>query len=182
MDWIKPNEYIALGGREIQVLSTPGHTFESLTLVDHVNGYAFTGDFMYQHLGGFVVFLPGSNLPVYVESMDDLIAKTKADYRFFGAHGLQEFGIGWIKQVRQEMLKVRDNEVDLSLSETFIIPGLPLRLHQKDQILIYLTPVLDSVYMFSWRFIVILTTVYIIITILFYMGIQHLKKSNDRIE
>ena len=178
VDWIKPNAYIDLGGRNIQVLSTPGHTFESLTLVDHENGYAFTGDFMYQHLGGFIVFLPGSNLPVYVESIDALLSKTKANYRFFGAHGLPEYGTSWIKEVQREFVKVRNHSVDLSLSETFIIPGLPLRLHQEEQILIYVTPFLDSVSMFSRRFLVTAAMGFALMSILFYAAFQYIGKSN----
>ncbi len=173
LDWIKPNEYLNLGNRKIQVLNTPGHTFESLTLVDHKNGYVFTGDFMYQHLGGFVIFLPGSDIAVYVEAIDALLAKTKENYHFFGAHGLQQFSVDWIKKVHLEMLKVKDGAVDLSLSETFMAPGLPLRLHQKEQILIYLTPFFDSVFIFSKRFIVMLAMAITFFTILFYSSLRY---------
>jgi glyoxylase-like metal-dependent hydrolase (beta-lactamase superfamily II) len=180
LDWIKPNEFLNLGNRKIQVLSTPGHTFESLTLVDHKNGYVFTGDFMYQHLGGFVIFLPGSDLPVYVEAIDALLARTKRSYQFFGAHGLQKFSTEWIQKVHREMLKVRDEAVDLSMSETFMAPGLPLRLHQKEQILIYLTPFFDSVYIFSMRFIVMLAMVITLFTILFFSAFRYLERWETR--
>jgi len=180
LDWIKPNDYINLGGRKLQILSTPGHTFESLTLVDHENGYVFTGDFMYQHLGGFVLFLPGSDLSVYVETIASLIAKTRGNYQFFGAHGLQRFDTDWIKKVYQEMLNVSDDTVDLRMSETFLAPGLPLRLHQKEQILIYLTPYFNAVTMFSWRFIVMLAMAFTIITTLFYSVFRYFRKSNLR--
>ena len=176
LDWVKPGENIDLGGRQIQVLSTPGHTFESLTLVDHENKYAFTGDLMYQHLGGFVAFLPGSDLSVYIEAIDALIAKTGEDYRFFGAHGLQSYSSVWMKTVHQEMLNVRDETVDLKMSETFMIPGLPLRLHQKGQILIYLTPFFDSVFMFSSRFILTLAMAFIILTALVYSVLKNVLK------
>ncbi len=180
LDWIKPNQYFDLGGRKIQILSTPGHSFESLTLVDHENGHVFTGDFIYQHLGGFVVFLPGSDLSVYVEAIDDLLAKTRGNYQFFGSHGLQRFSMDWIEKVHQEMLMVRDGAVDLSMSETFMAPGLPLRLHQKEQILIYLTPCLDSVFMFSWRFIVALAMAFTIITTLFFSAFRYFRRSKLR--
>lgn len=177
-DWIKPNEYIDLGGRKIQILSTPGHCFESLTLVDHEKGYVFTGDFMYQHLGGFVVFLPGSDLSVYVEAIDALLAKTKENYQFFGSHGLQRFSTDWVKRVQQEMLKVRDDAVELSMSETFMAPGLPLRMHQKEQILIYLTPYFDSEYIYSWRFVVTLVMAFSVIATLFFSAFRYFKRSS----
>lgn len=166
LGWVKPGEYIDLGGRKIQVLSTPGHAEESLTLVDHDNKYAFTGDFLYQHLGGLVAFLPGSNLTVYVEAINEFIARTGSEYRFFGSHGLQLFDMGWLNEVRKEMIKVRDKTVDLKMSETFLAPGLPLRLHQKGQILIYLPPYFDSEFLFSSRFLMTLGIVFITLTAL----------------
>jgi glyoxylase-like metal-dependent hydrolase (beta-lactamase superfamily II) len=178
LGWIKPNEYIDLGKREIQILNTPGHTFESLTIVDHVNEYVFTGDFMYQHLGGFVLFVPGSDLSVYLESVEALLTKTRKNYRFFGAHGLQQYKSDWIKQVYQELVKVRDDVVDLSMSETFMIPGLPLRLHQKEQILIYLPAYFDSAFLFSWRFIVMLAVVFTILATFFYSVFYYFLRLN----
>ncbi len=165
--WVKPDGYIDLGGRKIQVLNTPGHADESLTLVDHDNKYAFTGDFIYQHLGGLVAFLPGSNLILYVEAIHEFISRTGSEYKFFGSHGLQLFDMGWVNEVRQEMTKVRDKTADLKMSETFLAPGLPLRLHQKGQILIYLPPYFDSAFLFSSRFVMMLAIVFLTLTALF---------------
>jgi hydroxyacylglutathione hydrolase len=46
-EWIKPGETIDLGGRRVQVLSTPGHTPSSVSLYDAAGKRLFTGDYIY---------------------------------------------------------------------------------------------------------------------------------------
>lgn len=152
MDWVKPNEIIDLGNRKIQFINTPGHTPESITLIDRQRKYAFTGDFMYQHLGGIVVFVPGSDHEQYIESIDALIAMTGDDYRYFGSHGLPEFDKKWLEDVGAEFKKIKQKEVNMSISVSSLAPLVPLRLHAKGQILIYFTPFLNPTRIFSWQF------------------------------
>ena len=90
-DWVKHKEVIDLGNREIQFVSSPGHSPDCVALIDHRRKYVFTGDFMYQHLGGIVVFTPGSDHDHYIESIDAMIDMTGDDYRYVGAHGLTAF-------------------------------------------------------------------------------------------
>lgn len=152
-DWIKPEEIIDLGNREIQFKNTPGHTPESITLIDRQRKYVFTGDFMYKHLGGIVVFLPGSDHEQYIESIDLLNATTGDDYRHFGAHGMPEYDKGWLEDVGAELKKIKNKEVNTVISVSSIAPLVPLRLHAKDQMLIYFTPFLNPARIFSWSFI-----------------------------
>jgi glyoxylase-like metal-dependent hydrolase (beta-lactamase superfamily II) len=46
-DWIHGGEKIDLGGRVLEVISTPGHTPDSISLWDARNGLLFTGDMYY---------------------------------------------------------------------------------------------------------------------------------------
>lgn len=155
-DWVKHEEVIDLGDREIQFLNMPGHAPESIVLIDHTRKYVFTGDLVYQHLGGIVVFTPGSDPDHYIESTDDLVKKTGSDYRFFGAHGLAEFSQTWLVKVRDEFQKVKSGKVHLRLASSSLQPIIPLRLHAKDQLLIYFTPFSSPAKIFSWRFATIL--------------------------
>src|SRR6202007_1598179 len=42
--YIHDGEHIDLGGRTIEVLATPGHTPDAISLLDRANGLLFTGD------------------------------------------------------------------------------------------------------------------------------------------
>ena len=152
MDWIKHNDILDVGDRKIQCINTPGHSPECITLLDHQRKYVFTGDFIYKHLGGIVVFLPGSDYEKYIESIDNLVTLTGDDYRFFGAHGLPEYDKEWLVTVGTEFGKIKKNEDSMALSASSLAPLVPLRLHAKGQILIYFTPFLNPGIIFSWPF------------------------------
>jgi hydroxyacylglutathione hydrolase len=46
-DWLVPGSDIDLGGRKLAVVHTPGHTPESISLVDRASGQAFVGDLLF---------------------------------------------------------------------------------------------------------------------------------------
>lgn len=168
MDWIRPDDIIDLGDRDIQLIHTPGHAPESITLIDSKRKYAFTGDLIYRHLGGVVVFLPGSDHDKYIESIDTLIALTRDDYRYFGAHGLPEFDNFWLADVGAELKKIKRKDVKMTISTSSLAPLIPLRLHAKDQMLIYFTPFLNPAKIFSRPFYLYL--LFCIILLLFIFG------------
>lgn len=82
--WIAPDSFIELGGRRIQLLSTPGHTTSSVTLYDAAAGLAFTGDLIYTTT--LYVYTPDSSLSSYISTFDRLLAALPADTRIYGAH------------------------------------------------------------------------------------------------
>ena len=84
--WIQPNDVIDLGGRELLVLYTPGHTDDSISLADQAAGLIFSGDFIYP--GPLFGFLPNSNLGDYLQGAETLLTVTRSDSRIFGAHRL----------------------------------------------------------------------------------------------
>jgi len=55
-DWIHDGSKIDLGGRVLQVISTPGHTPDSISLWDAQNKLLFTGDMYYP--GAIFLFRP----------------------------------------------------------------------------------------------------------------------------
>jgi glyoxylase-like metal-dependent hydrolase (beta-lactamase superfamily II) len=64
---IKDGERIDIGGRELEVLFTPGHTPDSLSLLDRRNGLLFTGDTFYP--GPIYLFTPETDFAAYVHSV-----------------------------------------------------------------------------------------------------------------
>lgn len=83
-EWIKPGATIDLGGRSLRLLSTPGHTPQSVSLYDAQAHRLFTGDFIYPTM--LYAFLPGANLRDYRRTVGRLRADLPADTRLWAAH------------------------------------------------------------------------------------------------
>jgi glyoxylase-like metal-dependent hydrolase (beta-lactamase superfamily II) len=73
--FITDQEVIDLGGRQVQVLHTPGHTPDTLCLIDRKNRLLFTGDTFY--IGAIYLYAPETNFDDYVRSVERLMALTK---------------------------------------------------------------------------------------------------------
>jgi glyoxylase-like metal-dependent hydrolase (beta-lactamase superfamily II) len=56
--YIHDGDKLELGERTIEIISTPGHTPDSICLYDAVNHLLFTGDTYYLPLSGFTVRRP----------------------------------------------------------------------------------------------------------------------------
>lgn len=67
---VRDGSRIALGGREVEVIATPGHTPDSLCLYDAKNRLLFTGDTFYP--GPIYLFGGETNLADYANSSDRL--------------------------------------------------------------------------------------------------------------
>ncbi len=67
---VAEGERIALGGRTLEVLLTPGHTPDSLCLLDRANRLLFTGDTFY--LGPIYLYVPETDADAYAASVSRL--------------------------------------------------------------------------------------------------------------
>jgi glyoxylase-like metal-dependent hydrolase (beta-lactamase superfamily II) len=70
--WLHNGDKIDLGGRVLQVIATPGHTPDSISLWDSANGLLFTGDMYYQ--GPIYLYRPETDLDAYVASIKKMNA------------------------------------------------------------------------------------------------------------
>ena len=82
--WVKPGETIDLGGRSVTILSTPGHTTNSVSVWEPAGKRLYTGDFLYPTT--LYAFAPDSSLSTYVTTIDRLLALLPRDARLYGAH------------------------------------------------------------------------------------------------
>jgi len=71
-NWLHGGEKIDLGGRVLEVIPTPGHTPDSISLWDAKNGLLFTGDMFYQ--GPIYLYRPETDLDAYVASIKKMNA------------------------------------------------------------------------------------------------------------
>ena len=65
--FVHDGEILSLGGRDLEVLFTPGHTPDSLSLLDRRHGLLFTGDTYYP--GPIYLFVPETSFPDYARSI-----------------------------------------------------------------------------------------------------------------
>ena len=84
-EWWHDEQRIDLGGRTLEVLHTPGHTPESISLWDAANEMLFAGDFLYP--GPLFAFLPGSSLADYAAGTARVLGAAPEAVRSFGGHG-----------------------------------------------------------------------------------------------
>src|ERR1700680_1937927 len=77
---------INLGGRTLEIISTPGHTPDAICLIDRANGLLFTGDTYYP--GPIWLFRPETDLDAYVASVKRLAALTPQLQFVLGQHNV----------------------------------------------------------------------------------------------
>ena len=83
---VKDGERIDLGGRVLEVLSTPGHTPDALCLFDRAAGLLFTGDTYYP--AAIWLFRPETNLDQYQASVQRLVKLAPSVKTVLGAHNI----------------------------------------------------------------------------------------------
>jgi glyoxylase-like metal-dependent hydrolase (beta-lactamase superfamily II) len=75
-----------LGGRTIEVIATPGHTPDSISLIDRANGLLFTGDTYYP--APLWLYRPETDLKAYSKSIHTLAALAPQIKLVLGAHNI----------------------------------------------------------------------------------------------
>jgi glyoxylase-like metal-dependent hydrolase (beta-lactamase superfamily II) len=75
-----------LGDRTLEVIATPGHTPDSITLLDRANGLLFTGDTYYP--APIWLFRPETDLDAYAVSIRRLAALAPQAKVVMGAHNI----------------------------------------------------------------------------------------------
>ena len=84
--YIRDGDTIDLGGRTIEILSTPGHTPDAITLFDRANGLLFTGDTYYP--APIWLYRPETDFNAYAKSIARLAALTPQVKTVLGTHNI----------------------------------------------------------------------------------------------
>ncbi|MGB3312913.1 MAG: MBL fold metallo-hydrolase [Albidovulum sp.] len=84
-EWVKPQSWIDVGTRRLQVLHTPGHSPDSISLWEPARKRLFAADFLYR--GALYAQVPGASLRAYYASCQMLLELLPGDAAIFGAHG-----------------------------------------------------------------------------------------------
>ena len=77
---------VNLGGRTVEIIATPGHTPDAISLLDRANGLLFTGDTFYP--GEIWLYRPETNFPAYLASVMKLQKLVPEIKLVLGAHNV----------------------------------------------------------------------------------------------
>ena len=116
-EWVKPNSVLDLGGRELVLLYTPGHTDNSVSLLDTDRELMFTGDF-FTSSGALSSFMPTARLGDFLQSADKVLDKTRQLQRivFRGAHAppantIPANSFDDLELFRGQLIAIRDGQL-----------------------------------------------------------------------
>ena len=84
--YLHDGERFDLGGRTIEVIATPGHTPDAISLIDRANGLLFTGDTYYP--APIWLYRPETDLNAYAASIRRLAALAPQVKLVLGAHNI----------------------------------------------------------------------------------------------
>jgi len=107
--WIHDHDKIDLGGRILEVIATPGHTPDSIALMDEKNGLLFTGDTFYP--GPIFLYRPETDLDAYVASVKKLASLAPRLQLLLPAHNVPVAEPVSLPRVVEAMEQVRSGEL-----------------------------------------------------------------------
>ncbi len=113
--WWPPGSEIDLGGRTLMLLYTPGHTTDSVSLLDEANQILFSGDYLYP--GDLYGFLTNSSMADYQATALTLLGNLNPDVVLLGAHrvappGAPRLGYRDVEDLATGLRGIREGEID----------------------------------------------------------------------
>lgn len=116
-EWVKPGSDIDLGERKLTLFYTPGHTDNSISLLDRTNDVMFTGDYM--SAGNISAYYPGASMGDYLQSAHKILKATteNPDIALRGAHAgddgqLPKKARADIETLRDQLVKIKDGTLE----------------------------------------------------------------------
>lgn len=106
--WLHDGERIDLGGRTLEVLATPGHTPDSIALLDEQNGLLFTGDTFYP--GPIYLYRPETDLDAYVASVKRMAGLASRLQLLLPAHNVPVAEPNYLPRVLEGVQQVRHGQ------------------------------------------------------------------------
>jgi glyoxylase-like metal-dependent hydrolase (beta-lactamase superfamily II) len=107
--WMHDGDRIELGGRTIEIMATPGHTPDAISLFDRANGLLFTGDTYYP--GTVWIYRPETDLAAYGRSVRRLASLSPEVKLVLGAHNVPVAPPSVLPELAAAFEKVQRHEV-----------------------------------------------------------------------
>jgi hydroxyacylglutathione hydrolase len=115
-EWWAAGDVVDLGERELEILPVPGHSPESIALLDRDRGQLFLGDFLYNYE------LYVEDVDQYLNSCEALLQRTDGSESLYGAHGVPQMPYVRLEQLNQLLLKLQRGEVRARPSLQGLVP------------------------------------------------------------
>lgn len=118
---VKPGESIDLGGLQVRLLNTPGHTRDEVVLFDETHNVLLSGDHLYPS------WLLAGNLKDYIASLDATLKLINPQTTIYGAHADEDANrvpamtYAEVGKIREQMLAIQAGRAK---GETFSDPEL----------------------------------------------------------
>ena len=107
--YVHDGDHLDLGGRTIEVLATPGHTPDAISLLDRANGLLFTGDTYYP--ATIWLYRPETDFKAYDASIRRLAALAPHIKTVLGAHNIPVAPPSVLARLVTAFEAVRDGKV-----------------------------------------------------------------------
>ena len=130
--WLRDHERIDLGGRIVEVIFTPGHTPDSVALLDRRNGLLFTGDSFYP--GPIYLFVPETDFGAYTRSVARLAALEPQIKLLLPAHNVPVAEPVFLKRLARAVEQVNQHQAKAQVTEghrEYSFDGFSLLLSEK---------------------------------------------------
>lgn len=101
--WVKPGEVISLGERRLEVVHTPGHSPDSVSLWEPARNRFYAADFIYR--GVLYARVPGASLQAYIETTEQLLDLLPQDVEIVCAHGGSKSSVSDMPQLGYDDLR-----------------------------------------------------------------------------
>ena len=112
---LQDGERVNLGGRELEVIFTPGHTPDSLVLFDRQNGLLFTGDTFYP--GPIYLFTPETDFAAYTRAVALLAALEPQVKLLLPAHNVPVAEPFYLKRLADAVQQVQSGTAKSQVTE-----------------------------------------------------------------
>ena len=129
---VHDGEHIDLGGRELEVIFTPGHTPDSLSLLDRKNGLLFTGDTFYK--GPIYLFTPETDFAAFARSIARLAKLTPDLQVLLASHNVPVAQPRALTRLDEAVKKVESGEATFVVTKgrrEYSFDGFSLLLSEK---------------------------------------------------
>ena len=107
---IEDGHVLDIGGRELEVLRTPGHTDDAIALLDRKAGLLWSGDSFYE--GPIWLFFPETDLAAYQDSVARLAALAPELNAVFPAHNTPKADPALLSELQENLALVLAGEID----------------------------------------------------------------------
>ena len=100
---------VNLGHRIVEIIATPGHTPDAISLIDRENGLLFTGDTYYP--ATIWLYRPETDLTAYIASVKKLVALAPRVKTVLGAHNIPLADPAVLAKLQDAIQTVVDSKV-----------------------------------------------------------------------